>query len=69
MAMEEHKVKGFSRAIVCPVVSDGINALIQSSGLGGLRHNTVMMGWPHKWRSKPDKTGYEVFLSESLVRT
>ena len=59
--LEERKMKGFARAIVCPDVSDGLNALIQSSGLGGLRHNTIMMGWPYRWRSKDD--GYSVFLS------
>lgn len=59
--LEERKMKGFARAIVCPDVSDGLNALIQSSGLGGLRHNTIMMGWPYRWRSKDD--GYSVFLN------
>ena len=23
---------------------------VQNSGLGGLRHNTVVLGWPYGWR-------------------
>jgi potassium/chloride transporter 4/5/6 len=29
--------------------SQGISYLIQTSGLGGLRHNTVVIPWPEQW--------------------
>ena len=38
--MEEDKVKGFAEVLVAQDVSEGIGALIQTSGLGGLTHNT-----------------------------
>ena len=38
--MEEEKVKGFAECLVAQDVSEGIGALIQTSGLGGLTHNT-----------------------------
>ena len=38
--MEEEKVKGFAEVLVAQDVSEGIGALIQTSGLGGLTHNT-----------------------------
>ena len=39
-SMEEEKVKGFAEVLVAQDVSEGIGALIQTSGLGGLTHNT-----------------------------
>ncbi|GIX77043.1 solute carrier family 12 member 7 [Caerostris extrusa] len=27
---------------------------IQTTGLGGLKHNTVIMGWPFSWRQNPE---------------
>lgn len=27
----------------------GISCLIQTSGLGGLRHNSVVLAWPNDW--------------------
>nr|XP_009861591.1 potassium-chloride cotransporter isoform X1 [Ciona intestinalis] len=61
-AMEEHKVKGFQQVLVSQDVSQGLSSIIQTSGLGGLRHNTVMFGWPHGWRQNPDPKNYKVFL-------
>jgi len=60
--MDEHKVKGFQQVIVSPNIKEGIASLIQASGLGGLRHNTVMMGWPYGWRQDPDAANYKVFM-------
>ncbi|GAB6021396.1 hypothetical protein CHUAL_004003 [Chamberlinius hualienensis] len=60
--MEEDKVKGFSDVLVARNVIDGINHLIQSSGLGGLKHNTVIIGWPYGWRQSPDERSWKVFL-------
>lgn len=40
---------------------------IQGAGVGGLTHNTVMLGWPHGWRHDEDEKSYKVFIGESLV--
>uniref|UniRef100_H2Z9M8 Solute carrier family 12 member 6 n=1 Tax=Ciona savignyi TaxID=51511 RepID=H2Z9M8_CIOSA len=61
-AMEANKVKGFQQVLVSQDVSQGLSSIIQTSGLGGLRHNTVMFGWPHGWRQNPDPKNYKVFL-------
>jgi len=61
-SLNESKLKGFARCIVCENVNAGISSVIQGSGLGGLRHNSIMVGWPYKWRSKPDGAGYTTFL-------
>ena len=31
--------------------------------IGGLRHNTVMAGWPQHWKKSSDSSGYKRFLS------
>jgi len=63
-AMESHKVKGFQQVLVAEDVSQGIRSLIQTAGLGGLRHNSVMLGWPYGWRQNPDPSSYQVFLGK-----
>ncbi|XP_076807872.1 solute carrier family 12 member 4-like isoform X3 [Clavelina lepadiformis] len=65
--MEAHKVKGFQQVVVAKDVSEGISSLIQTTGLGGLRHNTVMIGWPYGWRQSPDPINYSVFLDSIRV--
>lgn len=62
-AMSEYKLKGFQQVVVAKDVSQGINVLLQSCGLGGLRHNTVVLGWPRGWRQSPDPSAYRVFLN------
>jgi hypothetical protein len=42
---------------------------IQGSGVGGLTHNTVMLGWPHGWRHDEDEKSYKVFLGMSITQT
>lgn len=37
---------------------------IQNAGLGGLRHNTVMIGWPYGWRHDHNERSYKVFLGQ-----
>jgi potassium/chloride transporter 4/5/6 len=31
-------------------VTQGVASLIQTSGLGGLKHNTTLLTWPKEWR-------------------
>jgi hypothetical protein len=35
---------------------------IQTSGLGGMKPNTVVVGWPNSWRKKEDD-GTQVFVN------
>lgn len=58
--MAEEKVKGFADVVVSPSVSNGLSHLIQSTGLGGLKQNTVIMGWPFGWKQCP--ASWRVFL-------
>ena len=40
---------------------------IQTSGVGGLRHNSVVIGWPYGWRHEIDKKHYQVFIGKYTV--
>ncbi|XP_034552495.1 solute carrier family 12 member 5b [Notolabrus celidotus] len=48
--METEKVKGFSQVVISSNLRDGTSHLVQVGGLGGLKHNTVMVGWPKNWK-------------------
>lgn len=50
--MKKHKIRGFSDVLIAEDYGQGISSLIQTSGLGGLRHNSVVVAWPDLW----DKT-------------
>ncbi|XP_061166626.1 solute carrier family 12 member 4-like [Saccostrea echinata] len=60
--IEQFGVKGFSDVLVSESVSVGMCHMIQNAGLGGLRHNTVMIGWPYGWRHDHNERSYKVFL-------
>lgn len=60
--MEAEKVKGFCQVVTSSHVRDGVSHLIQSSGLGGLQHNAVLVGWPRNWRSKEDHQTWRNFI-------
>ncbi|XP_046385480.1 solute carrier family 12 member 7 isoform X3 [Ischnura elegans] len=49
--MEEERVKGFVDVLVARSIPDGICHLVQTTGLGGMKPNTVILGWPHAWRN------------------
>ena len=49
--IREQDLEAFPAVIVSPVLSQGIEALVQCHGLGALRPNTVLLGWP----SDPDR--------------
>lgn len=57
-------MKGFVQCIVAQKPRDGISHMIQSSGLGGMKPNTVVMGWPHAWRQSEDPQAWKTFISE-----
>uniref|UniRef100_A0A0N4Z7Y3 Solute carrier family 12 member 6 n=1 Tax=Parastrongyloides trichosuri TaxID=131310 RepID=A0A0N4Z7Y3_PARTI len=47
--MKQHKIKGFNDVVVSKDYMEGISSLIQTAGLGGLRHNTIVVQWPTYW--------------------
>ncbi|GIY83783.1 solute carrier family 12 member 6 [Caerostris extrusa] len=67
-AMEEEKVKGFADVLVAKDLTEGICNLIQTAGLGGLKHNTVIMGWPYGWRQSADEKQWRVFFTVSASK-
>jgi len=40
------KLEAFPNVVAAPTLSDGIEYLVQCSGLGALRPNTLLLGWP-----------------------
>ncbi|XP_046426481.1 solute carrier family 12 member 4 isoform X2 [Neodiprion fabricii] len=60
--MDEEKVKGFVDVLVARSVVDGLSCLIQTTGLGGMKPNTVILGWPYGWRQSEDEKTWKVFL-------
>lgn len=43
----KEEIEAFPAVVVSQYLSDGIEALVQCHGIGGLRPNTVLMGWPN----------------------
>ncbi|KAK0155092.1 Solute carrier family 12 member 5 [Merluccius polli] len=48
--METERVKGFSQVVISSNLRDGTSHLVQVGGLGGLKHNTILVSWPHNWK-------------------
>lgn len=63
--MEAEKVKGFCQVVISSNLRDGVSHLIQSGGLGGLQHNTVLVGWPRNWRQKQDHQTWRNFIGNT----
>ncbi|KAI4898138.1 hypothetical protein NFI96_015401 [Prochilodus magdalenae] len=61
-AMSTEKTKGFCHVIVSSNLRDGISHLIQSAGLGGMKHNTVLMAWPGSWKQSNDHISWKNFI-------
>lgn len=61
--MDKEKVKGFAEVVITKDVTSGLNHIVQTAGLGGLKHNTVMLAWPHKWRHSTSRDKHNRFLS------
>jgi len=47
-------VKGFPEVVVGENPSDCICHMVQTCGLGGMKPNTVILGWPNSWRKRED---------------
>ncbi|CAL8326306.1 unnamed protein product [Lota lota] len=67
--MDKERVKGFCQCIVAHKPRDGISHMIQSSGLGGMTPNTVVMGWPQAWRQSEDPQSWKTFINTVRVTT
>ncbi|XP_034237314.1 solute carrier family 12 member 4 isoform X3 [Thrips palmi] len=65
--MGEERVKGFVDVLVSKDISEGLSHLVQTTGLGGMKPNTVILGWPYSWRHSEDDSSWQLFLK--TVRT
>ncbi|XP_066441245.1 solute carrier family 12 member 7-like isoform X1 [Eleutherodactylus coqui] len=60
--MTAEKTKGFCQLVVSPSVRDGMSHLIQAAGLGGMKHNTVLMAWPNSWKQPNNPYSWKPFV-------
>ncbi|XP_014884134.1 solute carrier family 12 member 7 isoform X4 [Poecilia latipinna] len=60
--MATERTKGFCHVVVSSNLRDGISHLIQSAGLGGMKHNTVLVGWPGTWKQSEDPQSWRNFI-------
>ncbi|XP_072297054.1 solute carrier family 12 member 7-like isoform X3 [Eucyclogobius newberryi] len=61
-AMVAEKTKGFHHVVVSSNLRDGFSVLIQSAGLGGMKHNAVLMAWPGGWQQARDPESRKNFI-------
>lgn len=45
--IQEQKLEAFPAVVVAPTIPAGMESLVQTHGLGALRPNTVLLGWPN----------------------
>ncbi|XP_067626916.1 solute carrier family 12 member 4 isoform X4 [Eurosta solidaginis] len=64
--MDDEKVKGFCDVLVSRDIGEGLSSVIQTIGLGGMKPNTVIIGWPYSWRQE-GKQSWKTFIQ--TVRT
>ncbi|KAL0279315.1 UNVERIFIED_CONTAM: hypothetical protein PYX00_000904 [Menopon gallinae] len=61
--MDEERVKGFADVVMARSIPDALSHLVQTTGLGGMKPNTVILGWPYGWRQSEDDRTWQVFLN------
>uniref|UniRef100_A0A8C7GIZ9 Solute carrier family 12 member 7a n=1 Tax=Oncorhynchus kisutch TaxID=8019 RepID=A0A8C7GIZ9_ONCKI len=61
-AMHLERTKGFCHVVVSSNLRDGFSHLIQSAGLGGMKHNAVLMAWPGGWKQAEDSYPWKNFI-------
>uniref|UniRef100_A0A674DL76 Solute carrier family 12 member 7 n=1 Tax=Salmo trutta TaxID=8032 RepID=A0A674DL76_SALTR len=61
-AMHAERTKGFCHVVVSSNLRDGFSHLIQSAGLGGMKHNAVLMAWPRGWKQAEDSYPWKNFI-------
>ncbi len=57
----KEELQAFPAVVVAEYLSDGIEALVQCHGIGGMKPNTVLLGWP-KSASKSEAFGASLRL-------
>lgn len=57
--IDDYKLQGFNKVVASHSIKEGLSGIIQSAGLGGMRHNTVVISWPDSWRKK---TSWNTFV-------
>ncbi len=66
--IDKQELEAFPAVVVAPFVSDGIESLVQCHGIGGLRPNTVLLGWPND-AAKAEVFGSNLRLISQLDRS
>lgn len=66
--IQDQKLEGFPAVVVAPTVAAGMESLVQTHGLGALRPNTVLIGWPSS-KEKAAKFGQILRSVTSLDRS
>ncbi|KPU76096.1 uncharacterized protein Dana_GF12875, isoform G [Drosophila ananassae] len=64
--MTDEKVKGFCDVLVAQQIGEGLSSVVQTIGLGGMKPNTVIVGWPYSWRQE-GRNSWKTFIQ--TVRT
>lgn len=64
--METERVKGFCQVVISPNLRNATSHLIQTGGLGGLRHNTVLISFPKNWKQPEDSHHLRNFVGKIL---
>lgn len=65
-AMAKEKTKGFCHVVVSSNQRDGFSHLIQSAGLGGMKHNAVLVAWPANWKQSESSLSWKNFIGAHL---
>uniref|UniRef100_A0AAQ5Y7W4 Solute carrier family 12 member 5a n=1 Tax=Amphiprion ocellaris TaxID=80972 RepID=A0AAQ5Y7W4_AMPOC len=66
LSLSTEKVKGFCQVTVSSNLRDATSHLLQASGLGGLKHNAVLVSWPRNWKQGDEHQTWRNFIE--LVR-
>ncbi|KAA0158790.1 hypothetical protein FNF31_05202 [Cafeteria roenbergensis] len=61
-------VDGFAQLVVAPQEFDALQTAVQTTGLSALRPNSVMVGWPRRWREDPIRGRAFVTLCKAVLR-
>ena len=66
--IEKEELRACPAVVFSQYLSDGVEALVQCHGIGGLRPNTVLMGWPND-AQRAESFGATVRLVSRLGRS
>ena len=52
----------WNRIVISITTFNLVYRRIQCAGLGGLKHNTIVIGWPYGWRAETSNRNYQAFI-------